>query len=227
MSPGEQTPQLLAQPRWTEAAQALIHGCVDLGTQQQAAVALMERVCSGLGDALYPAFLRVLAEVNQRGDYAARAAVAQTLAQSLSQGRLPSGRRAGWGAAQGPERAAGRATTAQGSRRRSLGPIEYLCLAAWPAHRTAPGEPADAAELPAEQFQWLAAAVMDLLDCDHQARRLYADHLCAVADDPLDGTLPRDLRPALRLLAQQWRQQPDAGRACSAFVQQLGRSGLR
>jgi hypothetical protein len=75
-----------------------------------------------------------------------------------------------------------------------------------------------------QQFQALAAAVMELLDCDAEARRLYADHLDAVADDPLDGTLPREVRAALRTLAQNWRGQPDASRACMAFVDSLGRA---
>ncbi|MBL8277366.1 MAG: hypothetical protein JNL93_11750 [Pelomonas sp.] len=198
--------ELLAQPRWADAAQALISGCVDLGPRQDGAIALMEAVCTGLGDQLYPAFLRVLAEINARGEYAARAAVAQTLVQALSQGRLPNGARAAWGAHRPP-----------GGLRRSLGPIEYLCLAAWP--RQGP------AELPAEHFQTLASAVMDLLDCAPDARALYADHLTAVADDPLDGTLPREVRAALRDLAQAWRRQADASRVCAEFVGRVRGAG--
>lgn len=194
--------ELLAEPRWAEAAQALIGGCVDLGPREDGAVALMETVCAGLGEQLYPAFLRVLAEVNLRGEYAARAAVAQTLTQALCQGRLPSGSRAAWGAA--------------GGRRRSLGPVEYLCLAAWPQRGQS--------ELSPQQFQTLASAVMELLDCDADARRLYADHLSAVADDPLDGTMPREVRAALRTFAQNWRGQQDASRACQAFVDSLSRA---
>jgi hypothetical protein len=197
--------ELLAQPRWVDAAQALISGCVDLGPGQDGAIALMEAVCTGLGDQLYPAFLRVLAEINGRGEYAARAAVAQTLVQALSQGRLPNGSRAAWGAHQ------------PGALRRSLGPIEYLCLAAWPRQ--------GAAELPPEHFQTLASALMDLLDCAPDARNLYADHLAAVADDPLDGTLPREVRTALRDLSQRWRRQADAGAVCAEFVARLRRTG--
>lgn len=200
--------ELLAQPRWTEAAQALIGGCLDLGPRQEGAVALMQAVCIGLGDQLYPAFLRVLAEVNLRGEYAARAAVAQTLTQSLCQGRLPSGSRAAWGSHQ------------PGAQRRSLGPIEYLCLAAWP-HK---GQPAGQSELSPQQFQTLASSVLELLDCDPDARRLYADHLASVADDPLDGTMPREVRAALRVLANSWRGQADASQACTAFVDSLGRA---
>ncbi len=197
--------ELLAQPRWADAAQALISGCVDLGPRQEGAIALMEAVCAGLGDQLYPAFLRVLAEINRRGEFAARAAVAQTLAQALSQGRLPNGSRAAWGA------------HPAGTRRRSLGPIEYLCLAAWP--RQGP------AELSPEHFQTLASPLMELMDCAPDARGLYADHLAAVADDPLDGTLPREVRAALRDLAQAWRRQADASVACAEFITRLRRAG--
>ena len=196
--------ELLPQPRWADAAQALISGCVDLGPRQEGAIALMETVCTGLGDQLYPAFLRVLAEVNGRGEFAARAAVAQTLVQALSQGRLPNGSRAAWGAHQ------------PGALRRSLGPIEYLCVAAWP--RQGP------AELAPEHFQTLASALLDLMDCAPDARGLYADHLAAVADDPLDGTLPREVRAALRDLAQAWRRQVDASIVCAEFVARLPRA---
>src|SRR5918911_488373 len=79
------------------------------------AVAFLEAVCKGLGDELYPAFLRVLCEIGRHGDHAARAAVARTLVQALRSGRLPSGRRAAWGANRWSAGA------------RSLGPLEYLC----------------------------------------------------------------------------------------------------
>jgi hypothetical protein len=62
------------------------------------------------------------------------------------------------------------------------------------------------------------------MDCDSDARRLYADHLSAVADDPLDGTMPREVRAALRTLAQGWRNDPDASRACAAFLASLSRA---
>jgi hypothetical protein len=44
------------------------------------------------------------------------------------------------------------------------------------------------------------------------------------ADDPLDGTMPREVRSALRSLAQNWRSHPDASQACSAFVAILERA---
>ncbi len=67
---------LLAEPRWPQAARELISGCVDLPSDDDG-VALLESVCLGLGDELYPAFLRLLCEVGRYGDHDARAAVAR------------------------------------------------------------------------------------------------------------------------------------------------------
>ncbi len=53
---------LLAQPRWTLAAQALVNGCADLRDDDDR-VALLENLCTDLGDALYPALLRGIADV--------------------------------------------------------------------------------------------------------------------------------------------------------------------
>lgn len=187
--------ELRADPRWPEAAQALISGCADLGPD--GSVELLEQVCEGLGEQLYPAFLRVLIEVNQRGDFAARALVARSLALALQQGRLPSGRRAAWGQASAP-----RAT-------RSLGPLEYLCLAVWPG--------AQGSELSSEQFQLFASAVMELFDCAPDARQHYASQLLAVAGDALDGTLPREARGPLQQLARQWLAGAEAGAICAQY----------
>ena len=88
---------LLAEPRWTLAAQALVEGCIDLQNDEDR-VALLTTVCERLGDDLYPAFLRVLWTIGERGDHAACAAVARALVHALRTGRLPSGRRGAWGA---------------------------------------------------------------------------------------------------------------------------------
>lgn len=185
---------LLAEPRWTSAAQALVDGCLDLQHDDDR-VALLARVCEALGDQLYPAFLRVLALIGQHGDHGARAAVAHALVHALRTGRLPSGRRGAWGAnpSIAPEGGSGYGRT------RSLGPIEYLC--AWHTH-------ADAAQaLPAEQFCTAAAAVMDLVAASPEARALYCEKLLADVDDPLgpmSGALTRQARSALRALATAW-----------------------
>lgn len=197
---------LLPEPRWLEAAQALVDGCVDL-PDDEGRVALLAAVCSGLGDELYPAFLRVLTTIGAHGDHAAREAVARALVHALRTGRLPSGRRTAWGASP-----AGDAGTAYG-RTRSLGPIEYLC--AWHAQ-------ADAAQaLAAEQFELGARAVIELVDASGEARLMYCEKLLADVDDPLSGTLTRQTRDAMRALATAWSQGVSSYEVCARFLAAL------
>mgnify|MGYP001474880244 CR=1 FL=1 len=200
---------LLAQPHWTGAARALISGCLDLRDDAER-IALLESVARGLGDALYPAFLRVLAEVGRHGEHAAQAAVAAALVQGLRSGRLPSGRRAAWGAM------AGRAAA------RSLGPLEYLCASA------APGD--GGAAMGAQEFAAAAQALMALVASRDDARGLYCEKLLAEADDALEGMLTRDARHAMRALALAWAggaTPAEASAACLAALPAEGRgSGL-
>jgi hypothetical protein len=180
---------LHAEPRWAEAAQSLVDGCIDLPNDEDR-VALLALVCEGLGDELYPAFLRVLWTIGQHGDHAACAAVARALVHALRTGRLPSGRRSAWGASGAAQSAVSFGST------RSLGPLEYLC--AWHAQ----AEPARA--MTAQQFHIAARAVMDLIAASPEARTLYCEKLLADVDDPISGALTRQTRHALRALATAW-----------------------
>jgi len=183
------TATLLADPRWAQAAQALVEGCIDLPNDEDR-VALLARVCEGLGDELYPAFLRMLWTIGQCGDHAACAAVANALVHALRTGRLPSGRRGAWGTQSPAQPGLSYGHT------RSLGPLEYLC--AWHAQV----EPARA--MSAAQFHTAARALMDLIATSDQARTLYCEKLLADVDDPIAGALTRQTRHALRELATAW-----------------------
>jgi hypothetical protein len=194
---------LLAEPRWTLAARALISGCIDL-PDLEAKVNLLEGVCRALGDELYPAFLRVLAEVGHHGDHDARAAVAQVLVHALQTGRLPSGRRAAWGAT---------STASSLSRGRSLGPLEYLC--AWAGQ----GEVMN--HLVQREFEQAAQAVIQLVNADPTARGLYCGQLIAEADDPIEGALSRGTRAAMRNMATAWIGEASAADVAAAFVTSL------
>jgi hypothetical protein len=196
---------LLAQPRWTLAAQALVEGCIDLQSDEDR-VALLTTVCERLGDELYPAFLRVLWTVGERGDHAACAAVARALVHALRTGRLPSGRRSAWGASASAPAGGFGAT-------RSLGPLEYLC--AWFAQ----AEPARA--LSAQQFHSAARAVMDLIASSPEARALYCEKLLADVDDPLSGALTRQTRQALRALVTAWSSGAPSFDASARFLSAL------
>jgi hypothetical protein len=204
---------LLSEPRWLPAAQALVDGCIDLPTDEDR-VALMAAVCEGLGDELYPAFLRVLWTIGQHGDHAARAAVARALVHALRTGRLPCGRRSAWGAS---------GTPAQGpvayGRTRSLGPLEYLC--AW--HTQV--EPAKA--LSAEQFHTAARALMDLIAASREARELYCEKLLSDVDDQIGGALSRQTRHALKALATAWLAGAASYDASARFLGELASAAPR
>jgi len=203
---------MLSEPRWVQAAQALVDGCVDLPNDEDR-VGLLAAVCEGLGDELYPAFLRVLWTVGQHGDHAAREAVSRALVHALRTGRLPSGRRNAWGAS---NPTAGQ--TPYG-RVRSLGPLEYLC--AW--HTQA--EPARA--LSSEQFHTAARALMDLIAASREARMLYCEKLLADVDDPISGALTRQTRHALRALATAWSAGAASFDASARFLCELSAGAPR
>ena len=196
-----------SEPRWVQAAQALVDGCIDLPADEDR-VALLAAVCEGLGDELYPAFLRVLWTIGQHGDHAACAAVARALVHALRTGRLPSGRRSAFGASG----ALAQAQTAYG-RTRSLGPLEYLC--AWHSQT----EPVLA--LSSEQFHIAARALMDLIAASREARLLYCEKLLADVDDPLPGALSRHTREALRALAKAWAAGASSFDASARFICEL------
>ena len=198
------------------AAQALVDGCVDLSRDEDR-VALLDTVCRGLGDALYPAFVQLLWLVGRYGDHGARATLARTLVHALRTGRLPSGRRAAWGGVLGMLGASGLASGLGGSGvPRSFGPIEYLC--AWYAH-------ADAERpLNAEEFHRGACAVMELVGASDEARALYCEKLLGDVDDPIGGAFARSTREAIRALAQSWAQGAAATDASARFLIELDKS---
>ena len=199
---------LLSEPYWVGAAQALVDGCVDMPNDEDR-VALLAAVCSGLGDELYPAFIRVLWCVGQYGDHAAKTAVAHALVHALRTGRLPSGRRSAWGAS------APMQEQAAYGRTRSLGPLEYLC--AWHAQT----DPVKA--LSAQQFHTAARALMDLIACSPEARLLYCEKLLADSGDPIGGALARYTRDALRALAVAWSEGANSFDASARFLCTLRR----
>jgi hypothetical protein len=195
---------LLSEPTWVGAAQALVDGCIDLSDDEDR-VALLGAVCHGLGVELYPAFIRVLWVIGQNGDHAAKAAVARALVHALRTGRLPSGRRSAWGASE----------SAAYGRARSLGPIEFVC--AWHAQT----DPVRA--LTAAQFHSAARALMDLVSCSREARLLYCEKLLADVEDPIGGALARYTRDALRALANAWSEGASSSDASARFLCTLQR----
>jgi hypothetical protein len=204
------TATLSAEPRWVQAAQALVEGCIDLPHEEDR-IALLSAVCHGLGDELYPAFLRVLSLIGQHGDHAARTAVSDVLVHALRTGRLPSGRRTAWGAD------ASSSPSMSYGHTRSLGPLEYVC--AWHAQAET------GRALTAQQFQSAARSLMDLIASSDDARRLYCEKLLADVDDPIVGALTRQTRQALRELAMAWAADGQSLDATARFLNALPQSG--
>jgi len=212
--------RLAIDPDWIAAARALISGCTDLPAGEQR-LRLLEAVCDGMGDALYPGFLNLLVSVGRLGDHDARRAVADTLIEALRSGRLPSGRRGAYG------RGAAVGGFGVFGQTRALGPIEYLC--AWHAQPSG-ASPADAGgdvaqPLDAAAFLSAASSVVELVNASEDARRLYIERLQAEADDPIEGALPRAARSALRAFAQAWSQAGDAIVPARRFVEALPPGG--
>ena len=222
-------PALKADPQWDAAAQLLVDGCAN-APDAAYRVDLLERLCLALGDQLYPAFLKVLCVVSERGTPAAQVAVADALVDALRSGRLPAGRRAAWGAATdiGSNTAGGKTVgsnlpTRPGPRSvlgAALGPVEYLC--AWYAEPNGVDAPS------ASSFDRTLLALLRLVSQSDRARTLYAARLSALAEDPLDGTLSRRARQALHALAAAWQQAGGSpAAAANAALQALGGTGLR
>ena len=207
------SPLLRDVPDWSAAAQVLINGCAQAGSAAQR-VDFVERLCGVLGTQLYPAFLKVLCLIGERGTDSAQACVAEALVDGLLSGRIPSARRAPWGAAGLGVKHAQRSSAA------GLGPIEFLC--AWQT------QPNDADVLGAVAFDGALRTVLHLVSHSEHARGLYCARLIALADDPLGGTLARGTRSGLRALATCWQQsRGDMQAPVDAFLGALGTSGLQ
>lgn len=197
-------------PDWHAAAQSLVDGCVALETGEQR-VRLMARLCSNLGENLYPAFLEILCVVGECGDQNAQGIVAETLVHALSTGRLPSGKLAAWGAnTVNVESVFGQT--------RSLGPIEYLC--AWYA------QPTGRNSLSANAFDRAARRLLVLISAKADAKALYCAKLRADVDDPLEGALARPTRLALGELINAWQADASPEIVVERCLNILNGSGL-
>lgn len=155
-------------------------------------LALAKRVVRQLGDEAYPVFLKVLLIVAESEDAAAKQLVADLLAAAARRMDLPSGPLSAWGGSSGD---GGMSSL---TRRRLLGPIEYLTV--WHCQQT---------QRPMLEEALYADAVRKLLalfDLNPELRELYAGKLGSDAGGELEGTYTRDTRDILSRLAQRWRK---------------------
>ena len=195
---------------WPGAAQALINGlsCTQGANDR---IELLESVCIGLGDSLYPAFLQILQFVEQHGNYESKQLVARTLVDCLICGRLPMGAVAAWGSSTLT------GDTAFGQTRR-LGPIEYVCV--WFAQGgTQHG-------LSEPQCRAILGSLMNLVDTDPDAKRLYIQKLRSDAADPMSGSLSSSTRKGLIELASSWDVDGSCATAVESFLNGLAPQSL-
>lgn len=193
--------ELKAEPDWLAAARALTDGLAGLPDAERR-VQLLERCCLELGDALYPAFVKLLTAVARFGVPATRALVAESLAEAIVTARLPSVRLPAWGADRWPS-APSSALGGLQLNTRSLGPVEFLCV--W-MQRDLANE-----VLTEEAFEKALALLLTLVDASPRARELYIGKLRADVEDPVEGLHTREGRQVLSSLAEQWnRGEPPA-----------------
>ena len=201
---------LRTDPDWQAAAQDLVSGLIALPTGEKR-VELLESICCGLGNQLYPAFLQILYLIGSNARPRCQQIVAETLVDCLLSGRLPSGSFAAWGASsQSGDTAFGQS--------RTLGPIEYLC--SWYIQ---PNE-----QMPLEQGQFSRAlqSLLNLVDADPKAQQLYARKLQEDALDALGGSWSSKARAALSALAVNWNSDADSTQAVYAFLNELQSESL-
>jgi hypothetical protein len=197
--------QLSTSPNWHMAAQRLVSGCLALDNQDQR-VELMETVCFGLGDELYPAFLHILCIIGQHGDHESRHLITDTLVNSLLMGRLPSGKLASWGASKFDSNALLGKTS-------SLGPVEYLFI--WYS------QPSGDLNLPIQSFQQAALDLLTLISSNSRAKFLYCKKLKADIEIPLDGCLSGKTKNAINAFLQAWEKDDSIPNAIDKFLDKL------
>ena len=202
---------LRTDPDWQAAAQDLVSGLITLPAGEKR-VELLESICRGLGNQLYPAFLQILYLVGSNARPRCQQIVAETLVDCLLSGRLPSGSLAAWGASsQSGDTAFGQS--------RSLGPIEYLC--SWYT------QPNEQTPLEKGQFSRALQSLLDLVATDPKAQQLYARKLQGDALDALGGSWSSKARAGLGALAESWNSQDaDSSQVVDAFLSELQSESL-
>lgn len=181
-----------------ETTRRLIHAL-----QQEASgdmrLALAKRLVRQLGDEAYPVFLKILLIVAESEDASAKQLVTDLLTAAAQRMDLPSGQLSAWGGSSHVgEEAAMPSGSASMTRKRLLGPIEYLTV--WYCQQTQ--RPMLEEPLYADALRKL----IGLFGLNPQLRKLYAEKLAADASNELEGTFTRDSRDILSRLSQSWQQ---------------------
>lgn len=188
--------QPLAEPL-LETTRRMI-GALQQESSPELRLALAKRILRQLGDEAYPVFLKLLMIVAESEDDAAKQLIADLLAAAAQRMDLPSGQLSAWGGSRAGT--ADEAAPASGamSRRRLLGPIEYLTV--WYCQQTQ--RPMLEEALYADAIRKLVT----LFDLNPQLRELYTSKLAAEAGNELEGTYTCETRQVLSRLAERWKK---------------------
>jgi hypothetical protein len=186
-------PRLAERPDWPRAVQALADGlqCVEPRRRPD----LLECVCTGLGDTLYPSFVQLLCAARRFGDADVQALLADALADAIATSQLPSRKLPAWGAEN-----SGMAPALQntlGFNVRSFGPIEFMCAAQWQGLGGGP--------FPRESFEAALRGLLQLIAASPRAVELYRSKLEADLADPLGGGFTHANRAQLASFVDVWR----------------------
>lgn len=190
---------LKADPDWRGGAEALAAG-LQAQTTLDGRVDVLERVCAGFGEALYPGFAKLLAALGHFGAPAVKALAADTLAHALVTARLPSTRVPAWGALPG----------SLGGASRPVGPVEFLCV--WLVRDVA------RERLDDDAFKSALTLVLDLVSASPRAASLYADKLLIDIEDPAEGLHDARSRRLVQTLAEHWRAGETPDRIAEAVL---------
>lgn len=185
---------LKAEPDWVGAAQAFV-AALEVQPDADGRVEVIDACRAELGDAVYPAFLKLLAAVARFGDAPARALAADAFAHALATSKLPAVKVPAWGGGGGLPSGPGGAFGLL-SHTRSVGPIEFLCL--W-SRRDLSAEPLDP-----DAFETALAWLLRLFEASPRAAVLYQAKLAADVESPVEGLHDRESRALLRTLVEAW-----------------------
>ncbi len=184
---------LRAEPDWAGAAQAFV-SALEAQPTADGRVEVIDACREDLGEAVYPAFIKLLAAVARFGDLPARTLAAEAFAHALATSKLPSARVPAFGG--GGLSAMAGAVGGLRTHLRSVGPIEYLCL--W-AQRDLANEALDA-----EAFETALGWLLHVFDASPRAAVLYQAKLAADVEGPVEGLHDRDSRALVRALLDAW-----------------------
>lgn len=190
---------LRSNPDLLGSAQALL----DALTQPSNAdlrSAVLNRVAKQLGDEWYPAFIKIACVIGESDDEAAKRVLADSLAQAMKKGDLPSGSLTSWGVSDEwmPPPAGVPRSFFRAAPRRSLGPIEYL--SSWHSQST------NRAPLSDDVYRTSLTSLLQLFNASPAAARIYQIKLQSDSINELEGTFTAITRARLSTIASLWSQ---------------------